>query len=76
MYSLRGQGRIQKHMSWYFYQIFFMEKLAIVNESHNIINIIYDAQSLQTVVTGGIEWINPQYCICMGATGVMYVLPC
>ena len=60
-------------MSWYLDQIIVMVKLAIVKEIHNIRNIIYDIQSLQTVMNGGTEEINYQGWIYMGVTGVKYI---
>ena len=42
---LNFMGRFWKYMSWDFNENLVMEKLTIVNESHNIINIIYDDQS-------------------------------
>ena len=56
-------------------QTLFVEKLSIVNDSHNITIIKYDAQKLQTVMTGGIEKINPQGWIWMGAKWVTDILP-
>ena len=56
-------------------QTLFVEKLSIVNDSHNIKIIKYDAQKLQTVMTGGIEKINPQGWIWMGAKWVTDILP-
>ena len=42
MAALSGQVYLQKHMSWDIDKILVMVKFSIVNESHNILYIIYD----------------------------------
>ena len=69
MDALSGHGYTCQHMSWDFDKIIVMVKSAILNESLNIRNIIYDAQIWQTIMNGLIEQVTPQGWTRMGDTG-------
>ena len=74
MDKLSGQVRLRQRMPLDIEQIIVMVKLAIVNEIHNIRNIIYDAQNWQNVTSFGIVDINNQCCIYMGSEWVTDII--